>query len=102
MRHLRVLPLIAFLCFAGCQTTTEYTKFRVTNYRGELIADWVAEGPFRHVENGYHITAVQRTSGPPYSRTMRYPNGWHTRVDGPHIVFWQCGKPLWLYELDRE
>lgn len=100
MRRFRVLAILALLCFAGCQTTRTYTKFRVTNYRGELVADWIAEGPFRRVDNGYQVKAVERTSGPPYSRTIRYPNGWRTHIDGPHIVYWECGKPFWLFELD--
>jgi hypothetical protein len=98
----RILPLLVFLCLAGCQTTAKYTKFRVTNYRGELVADWIAEGSFRKVDKGYQIKAIERTSGPPFSRTIHYPNGWRTVIDGPHIVYWQCGKPFWLYAIDGD
>ncbi len=87
------------LALASCQTS--YTKFRVTNYRSDLVADWIAEGRYRKVGTGYEIKAVERTSGPPYMQMTRYPNGWRTTVDGPHIVFWRCGKPLWLHELER-
>ena len=101
---LRLCLLFAALASAACQTSTSrnarYTKFRVTNYRGELVADWIAEGRFRKVDNGFRIKAVERTSAPPFVQHMRYPNGWNTTVDGPHIVYWNCGKPLWLYELD--
>jgi hypothetical protein len=72
----------------------------VTNYRGELVADWIAEGPIRKMDNGFHIKAVQRTSAGPGAQTTRYPNGWYTFVNGPHIVYWDCGKPLWLYRFE--
>ena len=95
-----LVVLTSVLAVIGCQTTKRYTKFRVTNYRGELVADWTAEGSIRKVDNGYRIKAIERTSAPPHSETTRYPNGWITTVDGPHIVRWECGKPFWLYQLD--
>lgn len=88
------------MLFAACQTP--YTKFEVTNHRGEMIAEWIAEGLYWRTEDGmYRIKAVQRVSGPPYSQETHYPNGWQTLVSGPHIVHWRCGKPLWLYEMDH-
>jgi len=101
--HLLLLSLFAVLAMSGCQTPrrqAEYTKFQVTNYRNELVATWIAEGPTRRVGDGFKIRAVERTSGPPYPENTRYPNGWKTTVAGPHIVYWRCGKPLWLYEMD--
>ena len=100
MSFSRLCLLVIGVFLAGCQTT--YTKFRVTNYRSELIADWIAEGGYSKVGTGYKIKAVERTSAPPYAQISRYPNGWRTTIDGPHIVYWRCGKPLWLYELDRQ
>ncbi len=101
MKCFRPLIVLASVwAVIGCQTPMHYTKFRVTNYRGELVADWTAEGAIRKVDNGYRIKAVERTSAPPHAETTRYPNGWMTIVDGPHIVRWECGKPFWLYQLD--
>ncbi len=87
-------------CHSVAVTSNRYTQFRVTNQRGELIADWVVEGTYRRVGSGYDIKAVERKSGPPLSQTTRYPNGWRTFIDGPHIIRWSCGKPHWLYKLD--
>ena len=68
MKFLRFfLPLCA-VALGACQSmpysTGIYTKFRVTNYRGDLVADWIAEGPYHAVGDGYEIKAVERTSGP--------------------------------------
>ncbi len=93
----RLSLLAAALLLTGCQT---YTKLRVTNYRGDLVADWVAEGHVSKRGPVYKIKAVERTSPPPYSQTTHYPNGWQTTVAGPNIVRWNCGKPFWLYQLD--
>ena len=92
--------LLGACAFSLLACQTQYTKFRVTNYRSELVADWIAEGGYRKAGTGYRIKAVERTSGPPYMQRSRYPNGWNTTIDGPHIVYWRCGKPLWLYELE--
>ena len=97
----RLLSALAMLSLcAGCQTT-RYTKLRATDYSDRLIAEWVAEGDIDKVENGYRITAVERLSGPPFMTLSKYPDGWRTTVTGPHIVRWRCGKPLWLYDLER-
>jgi hypothetical protein len=96
------LPLLAVLVLVtGCRTT-EFTKLRVTNHRGELIAEWTAKGSISATERGYRITAVERLSGPPYSTYTRYPDGWRTNAVGPHILHWRCPKPLWLAELDGD
>ncbi len=67
----RLVPLIAStaLLFCGCQN--EFTRFRVTNYRDEVVAEWVARGAVTPLERGYDITAVERTSGAPYPVTTR-------------------------------
>lgn len=96
------LPLLAALVLVtGCQTT-KFTKLRVTNHRGEMIAEWTAKGAVSATERGYRITAVERLSGPPYSTYTRYPDGWRTNAVGPHILRWRCQKPLWLAELDGD
>ena len=86
--------LVAAALLTGCET---YTKFRVTNYRDEVVAEWIARGHIARVGNGYRITAVERISGPPYRTITCYPDGWRTTVDGPHIVYARCGKPYCLY-----
>jgi len=86
--------LVALPVLTGCQTT--YTHLRVTNPRGELVADWVARGHVSHVETGYRITAVERTDGPPSRGTTRYPDGWRVTVVGPYVHRWPCARPAWL------
>jgi hypothetical protein len=99
------LPLVLFIAaagvvFTGCQST--FTKFRVTNYRDELVAEWTARGFVIPLERGYSITAVERKSGPPFSVLSRYPDGWETVVTGPHIHHWRCPKPQWLAEYEGD
>lgn len=93
-----VVLVVSLIC-SGCET---FTKFRATDYRGGLIAEWVAKGEIEKAERGYRITAVERLSGPPYMTLTRYPEGWRTTVAGPNITYWRCGKPLWLYSRERE
>ena len=88
----------AAMFLTGCQT---YTKFRVTNYRDEMVAEWIARGHVARAGRGYRITAVQRLSGGAYPTLSRYPDGWRTTVDGPHIVRARCGKPFWLYQMEK-
>ncbi len=98
----RLLLLLAALVFtAGC-ASERFTKLRVTNHRGEVLAEWVARGYVLRSEQGYRITAVERLSGPPHPILSRYPDGWRTTVAGPHILRWRCGEPYWLYELESE
>jgi hypothetical protein len=101
----RVFLLLAAMTFAACQScpmwSGRYTRFEVTNYRGELIASWVAEGSFRSFGDGFLITAVQRTSALPYAQTSRYPDGWKTWVSGPHIRYGRCAKPHWMEENEQ-
>lgn len=104
-RAVKFLPLLAFVLLAGCQTysgSPSYTKFTVTDHQGDRIADWVAEGCVKKVEQGYAIKAVERHSGPPNEVVNKYPNGWHTTVVGPNIVRQPVDKPQWLAELDAE
>lgn len=97
----RLLPLLAAaLLLTGCANS--FTRFRVSNYRDEIIAEWVARGRVQPIERGYRITAVERISGPPYRTLTRYPDGWRTNVVGPHIWRWRCPKPLWLAELEGD
>ena len=101
-----LLLLLAVLCLtAGCASgsgSRRFTKLHVTDHRGAFLAEWVARGPVRRVEQGYRITAVERQSGPPHSLLTKYPDGWKTTVTGPHILRWRCGQPYWLYENESE
>ncbi len=104
MRFTFFLPLI-IATLAGCATSpwprhAHYHRVRVTNYRGELIADWIAIGPVvRTGENSYRLRAVERFSGPPGMEDVHYPDGRKTEAVGPNIHISPCGEPLWLYEL---
>lgn len=97
-------PLAVLMLSACCHSTYHgtYTRLRVTNPRGELIADWVAVGPIWPVERGYCITAVERISGPPRPILTRYPDGWRTAAVGPNIRHWRCPAPDWLQESDAD
>jgi hypothetical protein len=104
--HLLAL-LAVFLVTAGCAYHSvyypgHYTKLRVTDNHGDLIAEWVAKGEYHTVEKGYRITAVERLSGPRYPVYSRYPEGWRTTVTGPHITVFPCGEPSWLYALKHD
>jgi hypothetical protein len=104
-------PLLALALLGGCCCTTHetYSELRVTDLRGKLISDWIARGPIwkGDIADGWfwnpalnqevwHVTAVQRTDGPPYPETTYYPDGWHTSVVGPCVHHWHCEKPAWL------
>lgn len=96
-----LLPIAAAaLLLCGCANT--FTRFRVTNYHDELVAEWIARGFVEPLERGYGITAVERISGPPYSIVSHYPDGWPTVVTGPHIRHWHCPKPQWLAEYEGD
>ena len=96
-----LLLLAALVLTAGC-ASRRYTKLRVTNQRGEILAEWVARSYILPTDRGYRITAVERLSGAPHPILSKYPDGWHTTVTGPHIEHWRCGQPYWLYELENE
>ena len=102
-----LLPLLAALLFAGCATPLgrptwkqPYRKVTETNLRGELVAEWIAEGYVWRHGGGYRFHAVQRISGPPYVISNRYPQGRKVTITGPHITVGPCGKPEWLEQLD--
>lgn len=123
-RAVKFLPLLAIAFLTGCQTP--YTKFTVTDYQGDRLATWVAEGNVTSSERGvivfpaerlgrfitegklpkaefgYRIRAVERTTGGANPVTTRYPNGWMTTVTGPNIVRERIPKPEWLRGMDGE
>ena len=98
-RAVKFLPLLAFVFLTGCQT---YTKLTVSDYHGDRVADWIAEGSVKKVEQGYAIKAVERHSGPPNEVVNHYPNGWRTTVVGANIIRQRVDKPEWLAEFDGE
>ncbi len=109
VRLLLLLLLIIPGLFAGCDTAPivvhpwhkTYHLVRVTNPRGELVADWIAVGKvFRTAADTYHFRAVERDTAPPYAQEIHYPDAHPVEVNGANILVTPCGKPLWLYELE--
>jgi hypothetical protein len=98
MKCLPLFALLALLVLAGCQTT--YTRLTVTNFDGELVSEWVAEGPVRKTEQGYAVRAVERSVEGAHPVTRRFPNGWRTTVVGANILREEVDKPEWLAALD--
>jgi hypothetical protein len=96
---MKFLPLFALLALAGCQTT--YTRLTVTNFDGERVSEWVAEGPVHRVEQGYAVRAVERSVEGAHPVTRRFPNGWRTTVVGANILREEVEKPDWLVALDE-
>jgi hypothetical protein len=101
------LPLLLVMCSCQCFYWDEYDgpyrkyyRVRVTDPRGGLIADYIAEGCVHRNERGYHFHAVERTSQQPYQKTIRYPRGRFIDAAGPNIVVTRCGKPLWLFQME--
>jgi hypothetical protein len=107
-----LLRLSAFFAVAvlhtGCEngsggSSDRFTRLRASNYRDEVIAEWTARGKVVSLaRGGYRITAVERISAPPMRNYTRYPDGWVTTVQGAHIWKWECGKPLWLAEMESD
>jgi hypothetical protein len=107
-----LLPaLLALVCFAACEDVPPivtshhrpetYYLVEVTNPRGELVADWVAEGHvWQTAAHYYRFRAVERNTGGPYPQQIRYPDGRFEETSGANIHVIPCGKPLWLYESD--
>lgn len=94
-----LLAACAALVLPGCasrQTSAKYTGLRVSTYRGETIAEYVARGPIFPVEGGYQIHAVERWSAGPHPHHSKFPYGWDTTVIGPRIHHWRTSKPVWL------
>ncbi len=108
MNSLRSFFLLAVvLLSAGCVTPVgrskfpeHYRKITITDYHGNLVAEWIAEGNVPRRGEGYAFKAVQRTSAPPFVTTSHFPQGRKVSISGPHITVAPCGKPDWLYELD--
>ena len=108
MNSLRSFLLLAVvLLSAGCVTplgrsriSQHYRKITVTDYRGNLVAEWIAEGNVKRRGEGFAFKAIQRTTAPPFVTTSHFPQGRKVAIDGPHIIVAPCGKPAWLYDLD--
>ncbi len=105
-RLVTLVLLLPLLLLSGCVgdryigVRRDYSRVRVTNPRGELIADYIAEGRVRGTERGYAFYAVERTTSTPYMMTIRYPRGRWIEVAGPNILVTRSGKPEWLYLVD--
>lgn len=107
MKSFRLIPFLVLcaLILAGCASgpiataSKHYHRVRITNPRGELVAEWIAIGHvWRTGTNGYRFRAVQRVSGPPFMQLSRYPDGRVVDVNGPNIHISTCGAPLWIYD----
>ena len=96
---MKLVPLFALLALTGCQTT--YTRLSVTDFDGQPVSEFVAEGWVRRLDNGYAIRAVERRVEGPFPVTRRFPNGWRTTVVGANILMEEVEKPAWLAELDH-
>jgi hypothetical protein len=101
--------LLAALILSSCAThytsnvftrNRLYRKVRVTDLKGNLIADWIAEGGVWRHGKGYRFKAVERKTGGTHPVELRYPQGRKVIVGGPNIVVMPCGKPQWLYEIE--
>jgi hypothetical protein len=109
-RRLSLLLLCALAMFvSGCETSYTsnvftrhrlYRKIHVTDLQGELIADWIAEGPVWRYAPGYRFKAVERRLGGPIPVVSRYPNGRKVITTGPNMVIMPCDKPQWLIDID--
>jgi hypothetical protein len=105
---IRLLVLALMACsFAGCQTGSplinpgKYYRVRVTDPRGILVADWIAEGYVARTEYGYRFRAVERLAGGAFPQRARYPYGRHVEATGPNITVSRCGQPYWLYQREQ-
>ena len=110
MKTLQPFAILSTMLFmVACSTKptiqlspTGYTHLRVTNHRGDTEADWIARGRIRRVDEGFAIKAVAWQGSGPYRSESRYPEGWKTIVSGPHITYWNCDEPLWLFQLENK
>jgi hypothetical protein len=100
LRRLLLLVLLALL-LPGCvwhdvHSGGHYYRVCVTDPRGVLIADWIAEGWVLRTGFGYRFRAVERFSAGPWPQVVRYPHGRRVETSGPNIVVSPCPKPEWL------
>jgi hypothetical protein len=98
---------LAVLCLTSCQTYPgdlksdhyHYFLIRNTDYRGEVVADWIAQGPVVRTPEGYKFHAVEHDTAPPFPQQIHYPDGRSVEISGPNLVVRPCGQPYWLYKL---
>jgi hypothetical protein len=99
LRRLLLLLLLAAV-FSGCyyheHGYAHYYRVRVTDPRGILIADWIAEGWVLRTGFGYRFRAVERFSAAPWPQVVRYPHGRRVETSGPNIVVSPCPRPAWM------
>ena len=114
VRAVKYFLLLAFALLAACENTRtrkdpdsdkvsrKYTQLTVTDPRGDVISEWIAEGHVKKFDQGYTIKAVERHTAPPSPTTSQYPNGRISSVVGPNIILEDVEKPDWLKKLDGE
>lgn len=72
----------------------------MTNIRGELVADWIAEGRVVKSDRGYAFRAVERISAPPFMTVTHFPHGRRMNIAGANIIVTPTEKPYWLFAMD--
>ncbi len=112
--RVKYLLLLALALLAGCETTRtrknpdadnddrKYTRLTVTDLRGDIVSEWIAEGRVKKADQGYTIKAVERHTAPPDPTHSKYPNGRISTVAGQNIILEDVEKPGWLRKLDGE
>ena len=110
---MKYLLLLAFALLAGCETTRtkndpdadsdrKYTKLTVTDLRGDIVSEWIAEGRVKKSDQGYTIKAIERHTAAPDPTDAKYPNGRISTVAGQNIILEDVQKPDWLRKLDGD
>jgi hypothetical protein len=100
-----IFPALLFL--AACQSTEDtrrtsdsayvpYHRIVETNFSGERIVSWIAEGKIRHRDNGLAFRAVERTVYRPIQLNYHYPLGRPMWASASNIVICPVEKPVWM------
>ena len=109
-----VFRLVAVLCVLGClggslggcaswrrqDVTFPYWRVVTTDFQGRWIAEYVAEGPVKKVEEGFTFVAVQKRLFSSETLEFHYPLGRPLVVGASNVVVTPTGKPLWLARID--
>lgn len=104
-RLLPALSLLALFALAGCVTyergrgwVPRYYRVVLTDYRGHMLTEWIAQGAVRRTETGFRFRAVERYHTGPTPQSIRYPEGRIVDTAGPNLTVAQCAEPRWLYD----
>jgi hypothetical protein len=64
----------------------KYWRVTLTDFEGQRISEYIAEGPVTETCDGICIWALQRRIFHPYVLTFRYPLGRPVKVQGSNII----------------